>query len=70
MALAMLCALSLHHLPALSEGLYAASAPAGRVRAGGLPQAASPRLQELLSELGFDVHYLQALLDLLSSPEL
>ncbi|KXZ51312.1 hypothetical protein GPECTOR_13g799 [Gonium pectorale] len=91
LALALLHALSRHHIPALraslcaaaaaaddgkreGEGDDAAVAAAARVpslRGGGGLTAASahPRLLGLLDRIGFDVHYLASLVDLLVSPE-
>ena len=111
LALALLAALSRHHIPALRTSLLAAAPPATaaagataasgagagdaasgegaaaaapaaavgegaggcvpRLRAGASLHAASahPRLLGLLERTGFDVHYLSALVDLISSPD-
>ncbi|GIL56785.1 hypothetical protein Vafri_12093 [Volvox africanus] len=90
LSLALLHALSIHHIPALRISLCApppppaASGAAGTaanlvgnsgdtpapppLRAGGVLRP-HPRLASLLERIGFDVHYLSALVDLLTSPE-
>ncbi|KAG2496648.1 hypothetical protein HYH03_005468 [Edaphochlamys debaryana] len=63
LALALLHALSLHHMPALRPELFA-DAEASRPRCGGRTvraESASPRLLQALARTGFDVHYLGAL---------
>ncbi|GIL84480.1 hypothetical protein Vretifemale_13142, partial [Volvox reticuliferus] len=90
LSLALLHALSVHHIPALRTSLCAppptpaASGAAGiaantlsdagnapappPLRAGGVLRS-HPRLVAFMARIGFDVHYLSALVDLLTSPE-
>ncbi|GLI66108.1 hypothetical protein VaNZ11_009819, partial [Volvox africanus] len=94
LSLALLHALSVHHIPALRVSLCAPPLPPEASGAAGDPAATPvsnsgnapalpplrgctgspvsrphPRLESLLQRIGFDVHYLSALVDLLASPE-
>ncbi len=110
LALALLHALAVHHVPALRSALYtdpaavttptasSADGPRGSeasssdlgdagegqgqgeqgrrqgqvaLRAGGVhASTCHPRLRDMLQRIGFDVHYLGALVDLMCSPDL
>ncbi len=85
LALALLCALARHHVPALRESLSETAAGgegtgagggsrAGRargLRAGGFSAAgAHPRVLDWVRRTGFEPAHLTALVDFLTSPEL